>query len=89
MLQGKQADNTHCEFLEEKTQENIERNRVSQTDRQEVCTYLYLPPHIGVFVLSQNVLQQLLDQGCTSTPVHQGLCQLEVVVCRPPSLIFF
>lgn len=61
----------------------------TQTEREEACPYLYLLPDIGVFVLTLNVHQQPVNQGRTSALVHQGRCQLQAAVRRPPSLVLF
>lgn len=57
-------------------------------DHWKQFSYLYFLPDIRIFVLTLDVLQQLVHQGCTSSAVHQGSCQMQPAVCRPPSLIF-
>lgn len=58
------------------------------TDHWKQFSYLYFLPDIRIFVLTLDVLQQLVHQGCTSSAVHQGSCQMQPAVCRLPSLIF-
>lgn len=49
--------------------------------------YLHLPPDVGVFVWTLDILQQLLDQKSRSLPVHRGRCELQTRLCGAPSLL--